>query len=390
MLTRLRPSRAARDALLSSLVLVLLCGCQAPPVGEPMATTCAQETALAGWRPPQVSALGDSHDFEDFIDALGQSSAVLVGEFHDRYDHHLTQLEIICRLHDRDPRLAIGIEFVQKPFQAPLDDYLAGRLDVDALLEKVDYYTRWGYDFRLYEPILSFARDREIPVIALNVAAEVSSKTSHTGIDSLSPEERAQVPAEIEPADERYLARMQAVFERHPAAQLADFEGFVTAQLLWDESMAERAALYLRRHSAQKIVVLAGNGHVAYRNAIPDRLGRRTRTDPIAVSQEIRNDVDNDADYRLISTELKLPPAGKLGVYMQTDEGAVRIESLFEDSAAQIGGLQEGDRILSLDGRGVTSYADVKIALWRKRSGDPVDVVVGRGDETLSYQVVLR
>ena len=48
---------------------------------------------------------------------LATNRVVFVGEIHDRYDHHLNQLEIIKRLHELDPNLAIGVEYFQQPFQ---------------------------------------------------------------------------------------------------------------------------------------------------------------------------------------------------------------------------------------------------------------------------------
>ena len=62
-----------------------------------------------------------------FITQLATKRVVFVGETHYRYDHHLKQLEIIRRLHQMDPNLAIGVEYFQQPFQPQLDDYITGR-----------------------------------------------------------------------------------------------------------------------------------------------------------------------------------------------------------------------------------------------------------------------
>ena len=42
---------------------------------------------------------------------------------------------------------------------------------------------------------------------------------------------------------------------------------------MWDEKMAESIALGLKE---ERMIVLAGNGHIQYRYGIPDRAFRRT------------------------------------------------------------------------------------------------------------------
>src|ERR1700683_3950275 len=84
------------------------------------------------------------------VTQLATDRVVFVGEIHDRYDHHLNQLEIIKRLHELDPNLAIGVEYFQQPFQKQVDDYIAGRIPEDEFLRTTEYFSRWGFDYRLY------------------------------------------------------------------------------------------------------------------------------------------------------------------------------------------------------------------------------------------------
>ena len=182
---------------------------------------------------------------EDIIPELAGKRVVLVAETHDRYEHHLTQLEIIRRLHALNPRLAIGMEAFQQPYQAVLDDYIEGRLDEQALLRDTEYYRRWKFDFRHYEPILAFAREHRLPVVALNLPVELTDRVSRVGIEGLTETERGQIPAAIDHSDTAYAERLRAVYESHPAVNGRGFDGFLEVQLAWDEGMAERAADYL-------------------------------------------------------------------------------------------------------------------------------------------------
>jgi uncharacterized iron-regulated protein len=173
---------------------------------------------------------------------LATKRVVFVGEIHDRYDHHLNQLEIIRRLHQLDSNLAIGVEYFQQPFQTQVDDYISGRSTEQEFLRATEYYQRWGYDYRLYAPIFRFAREQRIPVRGLNVPASLASSVAKAGVAALTEQQRAYLPAEIGPADEGYKARLRIAFEGHKSAKPGAFDHFVEAQLVWDEGMAASAA----------------------------------------------------------------------------------------------------------------------------------------------------
>ncbi len=354
------------------------------------AAPCSRAATAAGWKPPAVASGGAALDFTAFIDALEGRRAVFIGETHDRYAHHLNQLEVICRLHVRGEPLAVAMEFFQQPYQDTLDAYVAGDIVLDALLERSGYFARWGFDFRLYAPILRFARAHRIPLVALNVPSEVVRKVGQGGLEALSAEERRWVPADMGRADEAYRARLRRVFEEHPENEARSFEHFVQAQLVWDEAMAERAVRRLREHPEQRLVVLAGQGHVLP-GGIPARVARRIEATLATVVQGEGADLDG-ADYRLRTAEVELAPPGRLGVMIESTAGGVVIRSVAEGSGAGAAGLVAGDRLLAVAGRSVETFDDVKIALWDKRPGETVRVRAERAgeDRILERRVELR
>ena len=316
---------------------------------------------------------------EEIIPELAKKRVVFIGEQHARYDHHLTQLEIIRRLHALHPQLAIGMEMFQQPFQAHLDDYVAGKIDEQTLLRSTEYYRRWRMDYRNYQPILRFAREHGLPVIALNVPTELTRKVADVGLDGLDEASRLQLPDDIGPTDEDYRQRLSEIFEQHPNDRKHSFEHFLEAQLLWDEGMAGRAAAYLRAHPDDYLVVLAGNQHVAWGSAIPQRLQRRT---PVTMAS-VLNSWDGPigpglADYLLLPGERTLPPAGKLGVLLSDDEEQVTIDTCTEQGACAEAGLKAGDRITAIDEHTINDITDLHLALWDKRPGDSISIEVVR------------
>ena len=315
---------------------------------------------------------------DKFAAQLATKQVVFVGEEHTRYDHHLNQLEIIRRLHELDPNMAIGVEYFQQPFQQRVDDYIAGRIPENEFLRATEYYQRWGYDYRLYAAIFRYAREQRIPVRALNVPTALVSTVAKVGIAGLSEKQRAYLPQDIEPADEAYKNRLHNAFEAHPGLKPDAFDHFVEAQLVWDEGMAESAAAYLNANKSRRLVILAGSGHVAFGSGIPKRLERRTNATYAIVLSSGEEVEPRMADYLLLSKEQELPPAGVLGVSLAESGGQCRIEALSPGGAAEKAGLNKGDVLVAIDAQTIKTIADVHLALWDKKPGDKVRVEVGR------------
>jgi len=367
---------------LAPLLLAVL-GCLA---GNGQAQEAAAPSATVGVPVARLLDVRQMPPLDELIPQLAEQRVVYVGESHTDYAHHLQQLAILRALRQRNPRLAIGLEMIQQPFQPVLDDYLARRIDEREFLVRTEWYSRWRYDFRLYRPILEFARAEGLPVIALNLPKELTERVAKRGIAGLDEAEKAQLPQEIDRSDQAYEARLRDIFAQHPHQGQQDFQRFLEVQLLWDEGMAQRAAEFLEAHADTQLVILAGSGHLMYRSGIPNRLTRR-----LPVSQQAAQRVvlpagqvelaPGVADYLLLTGQAQLPPAGILGVALQEpapDGGGVTIEEVIAGGAAAKAGLRKGDRILELAGQPIAHYADLKIALLDRPPGEVVRVRVRR------------
>ncbi|WPL11454.1 putative iron-regulated protein [Thiorhodovibrio litoralis] len=382
----------ALGSLLMCLPLVGF-GAQAPlpaETDEGMADRVAAGT--------QVLDVASLVDLEALIARIAAKDAIFVGETHDSYADHLTQLAIIQRLQARGKTLAIGMEFFQQPFQAVLDAYVAGGISEEEMLEQTEYFERWRFDYRLYRPILRFAREHRIPLIALNVPRELTEKVGDKGLGALSPEERARLPAQLDDSDPAYRERVKAVYDQHPHGPDSDFERFLAVQLLWDEGMAEQAADYLAEHPGTTLVVLAGSGHVEYGQGIPQRLERRREVETVTILNGAHHAfAPGRADYLLFPQKVELPERGLLGVMLDTEsEGeGLGIQGFSDESGAKKVGLQEGDRLVRIGERAIEDYADVRIAMIDAAPGDRLEVEALRpgligAPERLTVQVELN
>ena len=315
---------------------------------------------------------------DKLADQLATKRVVFVGETHTRYGDHLTQLEIIRRLYHLDPNLVIGVEYFQQSFQSKVDDYIAGRTTEQEFLRDTGYYKNWGYDYRLYAPIFRFAREQRIPVRALNVPGDLPSTVFKAGIAGLSEQQRAYLPKEMGPAGADYRRRLREAFEEHGPSKPGAFDHFVEAQLVWDEGMAQSAAVYLNANPGRRMVILAGSGHLAFGNGIPKRVERRTHVSYTIVLNSGVEMEPHVADYILLGKEVELPPAGILGVSLAEKGGECHIRSLVPGGSAEKAGLKRNDVLLEIESQKVSTIADMHLALWDKKPGDHVQISVRR------------
>lgn len=402
MFTALKPGPAISPAQALRLlgVLLLAGGCTSADSSSARAThtVAAQLSAPAAETLETTPALALSAvtTVEQIIPALAGKRVVFVGEQHTRYDHHLMQLEIIRGLHRDNPRLAIGLEMFQQPFQRYLDDYVAGAISEQEMLRATEYYQRWRMDYRLYAPILRYARQHRLPLVALNLPVELTRQVGRVGLGGLAEDQRAQLPADIDRSDNAYEQRLRQVFDQHPNDSGQEFSHFLDVQLSWDEGMAERAATFLEENPDHQLVVLAGQAHVAWGSPIPRRLARRIDVEAAIVLNSWDGPPEPGlADFLLWPAQQALPEPGRIGAVLDEQDGALRIDSCSEDSACAEVGMQRGDRIIAIDDASINSMADLRLALWDKQPGDTVTVDVLRSrillpSRELSYEIRLR
>jgi uncharacterized iron-regulated protein len=284
--------------------------------------------------------------------------------------------------------MAIGMEMFQRPFQNTLDDFIEGRLSEMDFLKQSEYFKRWGFDYSLYKPILDFAREEKIPVIALNLPKELTAKVSHSGIDSLSDEEKKEIPEELDFSDDEYRERLKEIFSMHKDADKKDFNNFYQSQILWDETMALSVDEFLNNNPDKTIIVLAGQGHLRYGSGIPKRTFRRNEHDYAVVL--IDDEVDKDiADYVVFPKPVEGVTTPKLMVFLNITEDSITVVGFPEKSVSEEAGIQADDAILSLDDLEVQTIEDIKIFLMNKKKGDVVKVKVLRKEEDSEKEMVI-
>ena len=332
--------------------------------------------------------------FSELVDTLSRNQVIYIGETHTSRADHLLQLMIIEALHSRNPDLAIGMEMFPRSSQDALDRYIQDSTVGEALfLRESRYHEVWGYDFRLFRPIFTYAKKHRIDVIGLNAERKtVSSVFKSNGLDGLTPEQRSGLPADRVLDMDGYAERLGETFSFHGSMEedSGSFHGFIQAQAIWDETMAESIHDYLLKHPTSRMVVLAGSQHTRKDSGIPPRVERRkTRSQAsvlnLATSMISAAELTAASDYLFFLETADFPPQGRIGVVLQENqEGSTPGLQIIEvnpgsDAAAQ--GVLKNDVLTHIGDRPVGDMDDVRTVMLDKSVGEIITIMVKRVDE---------
>jgi uncharacterized iron-regulated protein len=267
--------------MLPALGLALVLQAPSPyalPLGRP-GTVLAESGRLTAL-PTGAAATAD-----DVAKAADGKRFVFLGEQHATPAHQQMQASLIEALVRRGRRVVVGLEMLQRPKQAALDAFTAGRIDEAALLEQADWKGQWGFDFAFYRPVFDAARRHRLPVVALNVPRDWVRAVGRGGLAALPAEAKSELPSDIDPNVPDHRKVFEALMGGHPMTG-PQGDNMLAAQTIWDVGMADTAVRYLERNRADRrtvFVVIAGSGHVMYGQGINLRLARRKAGEGITI-----------------------------------------------------------------------------------------------------------
>lgn len=367
----------ARSALL--IVLLLL----------PSAASRAEQ-AKPACVPPGVWADGDGRPVESvpLLRRVAEAPVILLGEQHDKADHHRWQLHMLAGLFALNPDLAIGLEMLPRRVQPVLDRWVVGDLGEADFLKDSDWRKVWGFDPQFYLPILQFARMHRLPVVALNVERTLIARTARDGWATIPEAEREGVGIPAPPTD-AYRARLAEALTAHdrPDRPPEAARRFIEAQTVWDRAMAERIA-DTRRATGRAVVAILGEGHADHRNGVPHQLADLGMPESTVL---LPWDADRDCealDGRIADAVFGLDPVGeeaetprlRLGVQLDPAPDGLRVGSVQENSVAAAAGLIAGDLLVNAAGSPLRQPTDLTAIVQRQAPGTWLPITLRRGD----------
>lgn len=233
---------------------------------------------------------GAAVSVDQAADALKNYDVVFLGELHDHIANHLAEMALLRALQARVPT-ALSLEQFERDVQPVVDDYLAGRIGEETLKRKG---RAWDNYAEAYRPLIEYAKDHALTVIAANAPAALVRCVGREGasyLASLPAAKRGWAAAELHTEDGPYKQKFLA-FLSGDAAHGAAAEGETAkaaaersfaAQVTRDDTMAESIANYLRDNPGHRIVHVTGAFHVEDRLGTIERLKMRAPNLKIAL-----------------------------------------------------------------------------------------------------------
>ena len=245
----------------------------------------------------QNSRTGATLKLNTLVKALNSSDVVFLGEQHDNDSCHEFQLHVIEGLVEAGHSVAISMEQFERDVQGALNDYLSGRLAEEEFLKASRPWENYAEHYR---PVIEFAKEKRIDVLAANIPRRVATNVSQGQRPSI--EGQVYLPRQTFIDKNAYWEQFKATMEGHVGTESGSkLEQYFASQCLKDDAMAESISDFLAINSHQrKIVVhLCGQFHSDYGLGTVARVLRRR---PLArVTVITMESSDNAKDEKTLS-----------------------------------------------------------------------------------------
>jgi uncharacterized iron-regulated protein len=280
-----------------ALSLALLLGTAVPSAtAEPSSAPAPPvRPAFQAWQVWDVKA-GQPVALESWLTGLASARIIYVGEEHRNRWHIEAALRILRALAEQRLRPVVAMEMFGWDGQEGIDRYLSDAAPPrDQFLREARWENGWGGPFEDYEPLVNFAREHRLPLLALNPPRELVRLVARQGLGQAKKDDRmAQWGMRDEPLPDDDAYRSIVLDQiRRCHAELTDdaYRRMYDASRFRDEGMAKVIADRIRngRETVEAGPVLAytGGGHIQYRLPVPNRVARRLGSEEAARQRTI-------------------------------------------------------------------------------------------------------
>jgi aminopeptidase N len=162
-----------------------------------------------------------------------------------------------------------------------------------------------------------------------------------------------------------------------------NLDKFYQSQLIWDETMAENIDAYIKKNPNTTVVVLVGSGHIEKHHGIPSRVFRRNGLEYQVIINNPHKAISGDIVV-LNRTKTSVPKEKKIGVALNNNKD-LTVLKVVKDSFGEKIKIKKGDRIIKLNGKDVSTIADIKRVLYLNDLKD-IKVTIRRDKELIELK----
>ncbi len=280
---RHRLGRTLKTSIRLGLALVTIAACANR---EPVPSqSISQEARFHEWQIIDTAS-GREVRTDDWMRELAQQEVVYLGEEHHNRFHIEAALRVLRGLIERGRKPMLAMEMFGWDGQPALDRYVSGQeLNTAHFLEQAHWPQNWGGPFEDYEPLVQFAKDRQLSLVAMNPPKALVKVIMKKGVVAAqSDQEMAQWGMQDESIvdDPLYRERiMRQLQQCHGGGGDSVYQLMYEASMVRDEGMAKTIVARLAAFrtagnpEAGPLVSYTGGGHIQYQLPVPKRVVRR-------------------------------------------------------------------------------------------------------------------
>ncbi|EGR0025823.1 hypothetical protein FT122_12905 [Vibrio alginolyticus] len=288
-----------RFSTLSLLFAGLLTGCSSYTQTNSHATS-AEVTSFYDYQ--LYTPSGEHIALSKLPIELQQADVILIGEWHTHAGVHRFQTDMLKQLTSYDRSLALSMEQFTRDKQPVVDAYLRGEIGEQYLMKQANAWPNYESDYR---PLVEFAKQKNLPVIAANAPKSIVRCIGRQGLDyinKLDDDQRMFIAQAISTGSSPYKEKFMASMHHGKPEQT---EKQFAAQVTWDETMAESIVSYLDDNPGAQIVHVAGKFHTEQGLGTAASILSRNPSLKVVVISPTDNVLSDNTDYQL---EVLAPP----------------------------------------------------------------------------------
>ncbi|MDQ4121585.1 MAG: ChaN family lipoprotein [Acidobacteriota bacterium] len=201
------------------------------------------------------------------VDALQSADVVFLGEQHDDPTAHALQFEIFRQAFERYGKsrsVVLSLEMFERDVQLIVDEYLQGLINEANFIAASRAWNNYQTDYR---PLIEFAKQNKLPVVAANAPRRYVNLVSRKGreaLNQLSTQAKMNfAPLPFAPASKEYTAKFTALMGG--GGMSTHGANLLDSQSLWDATMADSVAKILQSNKNALVVHLNGGFHTENR-----------------------------------------------------------------------------------------------------------------------------
>ncbi|BCG12345.1 ChaN family lipoprotein [Vibrio alginolyticus] len=288
-----------RFSTLSLLFAGLLTGCSSYTHTDSHATS-AEVTSFYDYQ--LYTPSGEHIALSKLPIELQQADVILIGEWHTHAGVHRFQTDMLKQLTSYDRSLALSMEQFTRDKQPVVDAYLRGEIGEQYLMKQANAWPNYESDYR---PLVEFAKQKNLPVIAANAPKNIVRCIGRQGLDyinKLDDDQRMFIAQAINTGSSPYKEKFMASMHHGKPEQT---EKQFAAQVTWDETMAESIVSYLDDNPGAQVVHVAGKFHTEQGLGTAASILSRNPSLKVVVISPTDNVLSDNTDYQL---EVLAPP----------------------------------------------------------------------------------